>query len=166
MTDRQTDTFLLYNIEVLIFCDRQANRCLPIIYVYIWLKNVSSPTRGPNWPPWWKNRHVTNAGHQMTSMIKIVMSSMRGPNWPFRCLDNYVHSQFPPFSRYMVLQVRQGTGHFTTSYIKAEQNLPLWDRSFPGRNCHAFVKWTFVKGSRALPTTITIRLWPISGKAV
>ena len=116
--------------------------------------------------------YVTNAGHQMTSKMNIITSSMRGPNWPFRCLANYVHSQFParnlctPFSRYMVLQVRQGTGHFTTSYIKAKQNLPLWDRSFPGRDCDAFVKWNFVKGSRAFPTSITIRLWPISGKAV
>ena len=81
----------------------------------------------------------------------IGMSPTRGPSWPFKCLDNYVHSQFParnlctPFSRYMVLQVRPGTGHFTTSYITAEQNLPLWDRTFPVRDCHAFVKWTLWK---------------------
>ena len=41
-------------------------------------KNVMSLTGDPNWPLWWKKRHVTDAGPQLTSMMEKTSRHWRG----------------------------------------------------------------------------------------
>ena len=92
--------------EMLIFCDKQTNRHLPIIHKRHWSKNIANvgpqslvqkrhqcgpqmtsfgpkkkPTRGPKWPP------VVQKRHQRRASIGPKASPTWGPNWPFRCLD-------------------------------------------------------------------------------